>query len=172
MGTNDSQSDADWLPQELARKAEWLPAQCDRPEGMYVSVGGNIGRTKAGLRLFGEDLEPSEITALLGCMPTASYRKGEPVVSGGRGVRSRGCWRLESRLDETHGIDAHVGDILGRVTDDAGVWRSLARFNPDIFVGLFLSSFNQGDSIAPRTLQLLAVRGIRLDFDIYSAPRD
>lgn len=77
-------------------------------------------------------------------------------------------WLLESRLEETCSIDAHIGDVLSRVTSDLSVWSKLARFTPDVFCGLFLSGFNQGDTLAPETMRALAERGIRLAIDIYS----
>lgn len=79
---------------------------------------------------------------------------------------------LESRLEGRYGINDHVGDLLSRVTSDLAVWKQLEQFNPDIFLGLFLSGFNQGDGVTPRTMRLLADRGIRLVMDIYSASND
>jgi len=172
MNPDDPNSDASWLPPELAKKAEWLPVSGDRPEGMYVSVGGNIGRTTASLRLSGEDLEPEAVSTQLGCAPTASYRKGDPADSRGKRLRNFGSWRLESSLDGRHCLDDHIEDLLARVTGNLSTWKELGRFKPDVFVGYFLSGFNQGDGISARTLRMLAERGIRLELDIYSAPRD
>ncbi|HLP83978.1 MAG TPA: DUF4279 domain-containing protein [Phycisphaerales bacterium] len=160
--------DSSWLPESLVGRAEWLPAEGERPEGMYISFGGNIGRTKVSLRFSGEELEPHVLTEALQCSPSRSYRKGDPVTRDGRGQRRRGMWLLESRLEESFSIDAHVGDVLSRVTNDLSVWTNLARFTPDVFCGLFLSAFNQGDTLAPATMQALAARGIRLGLDIYS----
>lgn len=169
MDPREQSGDFSWLPESLARRAEWLPAKGERPEGMYVSFGGHIGRTKVSLRFSGEELDPDVLTKALQCTPSLSHRKGDAVTRDGRGQRRLGMWQLESRLGESFGIDAHVGDVLGRVTSDLAVWASLARFNPDIFCGLFLSEFNQGDTLAPATIQALAARGICLGLDIYSS---
>jgi len=77
-------------------------------------------------------------------------------------------WSLESDLPETATIDEHVTALLRRVSQDRAVWQSLARFKPDIFLGLFVTGFNQGDSVSALTASLLAERGIELQFDIYS----
>ncbi|PZQ15968.1 MAG: hypothetical protein DI565_09135 [Ancylobacter novellus] len=36
-----------------------------------------LQETSAAVRIAGHDLEPTEITTLLGCMPTMSQRKGD-----------------------------------------------------------------------------------------------
>ncbi len=158
----------DWMPKRLADKARWLPAEGERPEGMYVRFGGRIGRTSASLRLAGEELDPDEITRLLGHLPTSAYRKGDPVTRDGRGQRRQSLWSLTSDLPDSATINQHVSHLLQSVSQDRTVWQSLARFTPDIFVGLFLTRFNQGDSISPEVASLLAERGIELNLDIYS----
>lgn len=162
----------DWLPEELTSKAEWLPAKGDRPEGEYISFGGPVGRTVAALRFFGPDLDPSQVTQQLGCEPTEHHRKGDPVDRRGRGARSSGSWRLKSTLGEDASIDEHIAHLLARVTADRATWSTLAVYQPDIFVGVFLGAFNQGDGLSPESARLLADRGIRLNFDIYSCPRE
>lgn len=169
---SDTADKRGWLPRSLARKTEWRPAQGERPEGKYVTIGGRVGQTVATLRLFGKDLDPDEITRPLGCEPTETHRIGDPVTKSGRGARKDNSWRLTSRLPETEGIDAHVGELLASVTQDLDVRKSLARFAPDIFVGVFLTGFNQCDTVSPMTSALLAERGIELSLDIYSEVDD
>ena len=172
MDPDENPDESSWLPPELEKYTEWLPAGGERREGRFLRMGGNVGGTTATLRFFGEDLDPDEITRLLGCEPTATHRKGDPVTKDGRGKRRNSGWRLESRHEEKHGIDDHVGELLSRVTNDLSVWRELACFKPDIFCGLFLSGFNQGDEVSPRISGMLAARGIVLRMDIYNASDD
>lgn len=137
-----------------------------------MTVGGSVGRTTATLRLFGKDLDHDEVTRLLGCEPTETHRRGDPVTKDGRGSRKNNSWRLSSHLPETAGINEHVRAILARVTQDLDAWKSLARFAPNIFVGVFLTGFNQGDILTPATSALLGERGIELQLDIYSHSED
>src|SRR5881392_2525105 len=52
---------------------------------------------------------------------------------------------------------------------DPGVWRALSsRAKVRLSVGVSLESFNQGLSIDPAFLRLLADREMRLDLDIYA----
>lgn len=144
------------------------PGEGERPEGMFVSVGGNMGRTTASLRFKGEDLDPDVLSQSLQCVPSIVFRKGDPVSKGGRGLRRRGMWALQSRLEESCTLEEHVGDLLCRVTGDLAIWGNLARFKPDVFCGLSLTGFNQGAALAPTTMKMLAARGISLELDIYS----
>ncbi|HEB91198.1 MAG TPA: DUF4279 domain-containing protein, partial [Deltaproteobacteria bacterium] len=38
-----------------------------------------IARVRVSLRVFGDRLEPEEVSALLGCEATSSHRKGDKV---------------------------------------------------------------------------------------------
>lgn len=110
------------------------------------------------------------MSTLLGCQPSEIYRGR---IAGRDGTLREGCcWLLRSTFPQTQGIDAHVRQILARVTPDLRVWQRLARFRPDMFVGLFLTGPNQGDTLSAATMKLLAERGIALEFDIYSAADD
>ena len=54
-----------------------------------------LNRTVASLRIFGDDLDPDEVTRLLGKRPDASERRGETVraPSGRERVLRRGSWQ-------------------------------------------------------------------------------
>jgi hypothetical protein len=130
-----------------------------------------LHRSAACLRLLGDDLEPDEVTALLGATPTASEHKGAQSQpnSGGRTFTARtGAWRLKVEDRRPADLDAQVSELLEQVTSDLDVWSALgARFRIDLFCGVFMNEQNEGVSLAPSTLQALGERGILLDLDIY-----
>jgi hypothetical protein len=55
-----------------------------------------IAKSVATLRVFGDDLIPESVSALLGATPTDSYRKGEVKLlrSGKELIYKTGMWRL------------------------------------------------------------------------------
>jgi len=57
-----------------------------------------LHESHATLRFFGDDLDPDEVTALLGGPPTHATRKGDlRCVRNGREVRElRGSWRCSA----------------------------------------------------------------------------
>lgn len=87
----------------------------------------------------------------------------------GRGTWRRGMWSRQVPDSETGDLDAKIAVLLQPLSPDEAVWRRLAaRYDADIFVGLFLVDGNEGTSLSPATLRLLVERHLRLDFDIYA----
>lgn len=130
-----------------------------------------ISKTAACLRVTGDDLDPDEITHKLGKEPTGAERKGD-IIRGKKTGRERvarsGGWRLVASDREPGDLDGQIREILGALTDDVSVWNQLAsRFKIDLFCGLFMESGNEGESLSPESLRLLAARSIQLDLDIY-----
>jgi hypothetical protein len=138
-------------------------------QNRLVQVGGRIDRGCASLRLFGDSLDPDEITRLLGCHLTESRRKGD-VIPDKRyhRVASTGSWRLDGALPDTTDIEEQLLGLLAAVTSDLKVWRRLTgEFDVDIFCGLFLDECNRGFSLSPQLSRMLGERGIEVGFDVY-----
>lgn len=133
-----------------------------------------IARVRVCLRIFGDGLEPEEVSALLGHEPSRSHRKGDPVRGGPRGrVEPTGTWILDSDLSEKAEIEEHVESLLSKVTHDEDEWSSLTdQFSASILCSVFLDLYNEGFEISPRLSQALAERGLVIAFDIYSGDFD
>ncbi|MCR9216944.1 MAG: DUF4279 domain-containing protein [bacterium] len=145
-----------------------MPAQGDMPEGYYARVGGRVGKIKVSLRICGADLDLDEISEVLGSAPSRSHRVGDPKGKHVQGSYSSSGWFLHSRLDGSSDLEAHIRDILGRLSDNVADWQKVSKHSPDLFCGLFLSGLNQGVGLTPETLAMIACRGIELSLDIYS----
>jgi hypothetical protein len=136
----------------------------------------HLYRSAATLRIVGENLDPDEISALLGCAPTRSERKGEVLASKTTG-RSRtlklGAWCLEASDREPENLDAQIGEILDKLTPSMDVWQPIAeRYRVDLFCGFFMRETNEGVEISPASLAALGQRKIVLGLDIYSPTRE
>jgi len=63
-----------------------------------------------------------------------------------------------------------VAQILGRLSGDLEIWRSLeSKYRIDLFCGLFMEGTNEGLQITPETLHALGERGISLGLDMYGS---
>lgn len=133
-----------------------------------------ISRSVATLRIAGDDLDPQEITALLGRAPTRAYRKGDPVAAGsGTRIAPFGHRQLCAKDAEPENLERQVAELLSGLNQDVHVWRLIARrYSVDLFCGLFMQESNEGVGISPGTLHSLAQLGIKLDLDIYAADAD
>ena len=124
------------------------------------------------LRFFGDDLDPDEITGLLGRKPTSSERKGDVrvgKVTGQRLIARQGGWRLQASDQSGSDLESQLAEILAGMTRDIRVWVDLtSRFEADIFCGLFMKETNEGLAASPQALLLLGERGLKLSLDIYS----
>jgi hypothetical protein len=77
-------------------------------------------------------------------------------------------WSLEALNSEPGDVDQQVSEILGKLTDDLGVWRKMSeKYRVDLFCGWFMTENNEGLSISSKTLLDLGKRGIELGIDIY-----
>lgn len=131
---------------------------------------GAVAETSVCLRFFGEDLDPDELTRLLGADPTKSRRPGDPHRAPSR-VKV-GAWLLDVGRRRSGDLDLQIAELLSRVTSDLEVWRDLnARYPGDLFCGLFLEESNEGISLKPQTSLAIGQRGLVIGFDIYSADR-
>lgn len=133
-------------------------------------------RAVATLRIIGgDDLMPSEISALLGAEPSHSQVKGQklPTKSSKPRIARFGAWRLAATDTQPADIDQQVSELLGKLTDDLEAWRSISsKFKIELFCGWFLGSGNEGVEMRPDTLKALGDRGISLGLDIYGPDVD
>lgn len=130
---------------------------------------GPFTETRATLRFHGSDLDPDEVTRLLGKAPTDTGRKGD-LLRPDRPDRiaKQGRWRLEAPDSISGNLEAQITEILAGATKDLSIWQALSvAYRGNIFCGLFLNSQNEGLSLSPSVLFALAERGLALDLDIY-----
>jgi len=130
-----------------------------------------IGRTRASVRFFGEDLDPAEISRLLASEPTNQNKRGDILQSGH--VLKRGSWRLTAPEKSPGDLERQIASLLAGLTQDLSVWRELTtRYEADVFCGLFMDIYNEGVELSSSVLTMLTERGLRLDFDIYAPDQD
>lgn len=134
------------------------------PEGT-VWFGGPVDRWTVALRVYGDELDPDSISALLGCPPSSAQRRGDPFPKKGRWVLeidSRNC-------AENDQVDDGIKMLLARLPSDRAVWVSLtSTYAVNIFCGVFLASSNQGFGVSTEALRLLSDRSLEIGFDVYA----
>ena len=105
-----------------------------------------LWRSVASLRISGETLQPDEITRVLGAPPTLSRLKGDVQYrskAGRETIAKGGLWLLEATDREPEDVNGQAIEIIGKLTDDLGVWNSLSqRLDVDLYCGWFMRESN------------------------------
>lgn len=131
----------------------------------------NLRETAVSLGFFGDDLDPDEISRLLGGIPTVGVRKGG-VWRTSRGfekVAKSGSWRIEAERSNPGDLDGQIIDIFARLSSDFTTWRNISRrFEGRLFCGLFMENTNDGLRLEAPTIAAIGDRGLALDLDIYA----
>jgi hypothetical protein len=130
-----------------------------------------VDRLTISIRISGADLDPGDVTRLLGVAPTFAARAGDRWSAGGREFTQRtGVWSVQfegATGDWT--LAAAIGQLLGRLPADTMVWKGLAAtYRLELFCGVHLASWESGLRLAPELLGQLADRCLELDLGIYS----
>lgn len=134
-----------------------------------------LHRARATLRIMGDDLQPDEVSVLLGARPSKAHSMNQELTlaSGRSRIAKFGLWSLTANDTEPENFDSQVAEICAQLTNDLTVWHALSRrFEIDLFCGWFMNAGNEGVEISPETMLALGQRGIQLGLDIYGADSD
>lgn len=137
----------------------------------YDRLMAALHETTLALRFFGDDLDPDEVTARLGCPPTKGAKKGGIWITkrGTENTARTGSWLLISNDRQPGDLNAQVADLLSLLSDDLLVWADFtARFDASVFCGIFVEQSNEGEDLSTETLQRLSSRNLRLSLNIYA----
>ena len=120
------------------------------------------------LRFFGDDLDPDEVSRLLGSQPTLCRRKGEVIPDQNQRVAETGSWLLSSQRQSKSPLSLQIEALFGRLTDDLEVWKQLTgRYYADLFCGLWCKEWNRNLEINAAVLRRESDRGLRVGLDLY-----
>jgi hypothetical protein len=127
-------------------------------------VGGLVDETDVCLAVYGDDLEPADVTRLLGVEPSRSRRRGDSRRSGP--PWPNGAWFLAVR--GRGDPEALTNELLDKLPTEEGTWRELgARFTVQLRFGLFMERWNRGLEFSPELLARMARLNAKVIFDIY-----
>ena len=147
----------------------------DLPPGEYVVVGGDIDRVTVSLRVVGDDVDPHQVSEMLGVQPTFAARKGDRRLEAGREIIQRtGVWGFGfGGAPEEWTLADAISALIDRLPADLSVWGRLASSHRlDVFCGLQIGAWNQGFGLPPELLLRLAERRLELSVDVYCVPSD
>jgi Domain of unknown function (DUF4279) len=147
------------------------PKPANAPEGT-VWFGGHVERISVCLRILGDQLDPLDVTTLLGREPTRAGRKGDPILRpNGEVARYRriGAWLFEPTTAPDATLSEALEALLRELPQDADLWQSLRKqFKADLLCHVTVRGVNQGFVLSPEVLKSIAALGIPLGVDIFA----
>jgi Domain of unknown function (DUF4279) len=133
-------------------------------------VGGPVEKTSVSLCLYGEDLNPDEISGVLSCQPTRAHRRGDLKHHNLRFAPYRtGMWSLNLKGFAPITAAELIQGLLSRVSTDAQVWQELsAAYEVQLRIAPHMETWNTEFYLHPQTIQRISELGAIVVFDIYA----
>jgi len=140
-----------------------------RNQLMYL-CGGEMDAGEFSLRITADDLDPNQITQLLGCQPTSSHRRGDTF--GKRGYSYKfGQWMLSTeRLDFRTGkcCEEAFDEFVRSLPDSPTAWNRIAAdYNAQVYICVWIRTWNRDFDISAFALGELARRKLQIHIDTY-----
>ncbi len=137
------------------------------------TVGGPVDKTSVSLCLYGETLDPDDVTRRMGCAPTNSFRKGHRLSPPRSKPLPHGGWFLTVDGRPPTGPNELVKLLLHRFPAQDEFWDGLRRdFRVVISFGIYMRAWNRGFALDADAMRLLARTGGAIDFDLYANLED
>jgi Domain of unknown function (DUF4279) len=150
----------------------------DQPEFIHKP-----NHSAVSLRIFGDALDPVELTNLLKCQPSQSHRKGDYILrrdgstiwndsTGRYSMHKTGRWSLKAATSEPADIESQMRVILAQLPSNPEIWDTISQkfgFKIEFFCGYFMRRGNEDLVMSAAILKELSQRHIQIWFDMYSA---
>ena len=165
----------------MGEKKELKRSRSRPPKGApkgTVWFGGPVDRCNVTLRICGENLDPDEITKLMGQDPTWMRRAGTPIRNRDGSlfrIDTIGRWHLSISSEDEDApsdIEQLLEALFHRLPTKPALWKKVnLRYKVDLFCGLHLYTDNRGFGLSPSICQFISERNILIGFDIYFDPQ-
>lgn len=130
-------------------------------------AGGLVDQSRLTLAIHGEDLDPDEISRLLGCAPTSAHRRGDSRRLGP--PWAKGAWLLSVEGKSPTGPEELVHLLFARLPTDEVLWSGLRRrFRLQLMFGIFTERWNRGFELSPEAVRRIVSIGAGVGLDIYA----
>jgi hypothetical protein len=144
-------------------------------DGLTYLCGGEMDFADFFLDITSDDLDPKEISGLLGREPTYCHRRGEANRTG-KAVYKFGRWQLSTGREDSRScssvydaFDAFVRTLHGHEAP----WKQIStKHDARIMVTLWMRTWNREFDLSSFALSELGRRGLGLHFDSYMEPDD
>jgi Domain of unknown function (DUF4279) len=124
--------------------------------------------THATLRIYGDQLQPDELSIQLGLTPSKCQKKGQ--ITQARSISPVGGWFLSSQGQvESRDVQRHIVWILDQINDRQAFLKDLQDqgYEMDIFCFWVSAHGHGGPELSHEIMQRLSSMRLKVGFDIY-----
>jgi hypothetical protein len=127
-------------------------------------------RINATLRVHGRNLDPDDVTRLLGIQPKKCWRRGDRPTLQSSVPAKFGMWQFDVGEQAPRCFEDVAWRLLESLPSDLSRWHQLAaRYHTDLWCGLYLDGWNDMFSVEDKLVQALADRRLATVFDVYES---
>jgi len=144
-------------------------------DNLIYAAGGEIDAGEFSLVITSDDLDPAEVTGLLGIQPTDSHRRGD-LNQAGRPFNF-GRWRfatprLDFRQDDSW-CQKNFDTFVRSLPDSPDAWSRIARdYDAQVFIHVWMKTWNREFDLSAFAVGELARRHLSLHIDTYYSDDD
>lgn len=133
-------------------------------------LGGSVDKTSVCLAIYGEDLNPDEISKILSCQPTKAHLRGASKhLNSKYASYKKGAWLLNLKGSAPITADELIIDLLSRVPTNSVVWQELSKIHDiQVRIGIHMKGWNKGFNLTAHTVQRISELRASIVFDIYA----
>ena len=134
---------------------------------IIAEVGGLVDETGVCLAVYGDDLNPDDVSARLGCSPTHCHRRGDQRSPNSLPY-PQGAWFLETRGEAPTGPEQLIRRLLMRLPNDPQVWIGLAsNYDVQLRIAIHFSRWNKGFDMSKEVVAMISNLHATIGFDLY-----
>jgi hypothetical protein len=140
----------------------------------YDDDYGTCKATSASFRVIHRDLNPADVTLLLGMQPTWAYKRGDS-----RGEREtsapRGIWGFSTEdMVVSRDLRRHLDMLVDQLYDKVEQLNELRSrgYQLDVFCDWIRSGGTGGPTLSPRNMAGLSRLGLKIGFEFWSVDED
>ena len=116
--------------------------------------------------VYGDEIDPSALSAELAVAPTQAWRKGD--FDSRRRERRTGHWSLYSRLPRTAELEEHLLDVLMQMDANRSAFVAVSqRFEGTLQLVGHFHDIGSGLSLPKDVVSRIASYGLQVDLDAY-----
>ncbi|MDZ7965742.1 MAG: DUF4279 domain-containing protein [Nostoc sp. DedSLP03] len=133
-------------------------------------LGCSVDKTSVCLAIYGEDLNPDEISKILSCQPTKAHLRGaRKSLNYKYGSYKQGAWLLKLQGSAPITADKLIIDLLSCVPTNPILWQELSEiYDVQVRIGIHMKGWNKGFNLTAHTVQRISKLGASMVFDIYA----